>query len=76
MLQPDRAGDGPATEYWRTYYEWRLAYGLEDSCMDELLAAIRSTLEEGPLTVEQRDRLARLASMIETERRLALECAA
>lgn len=67
--------DGIATEYWRTYYEWRLAYGLKDNCMDELLAAIRGTLER-PLDIEQRNRLVRLMNMIETERRLALECAA
>lgn len=68
--------DGIATEYWRTYYEWRLAYGLEDGCMDELLAAIGIAMEQPMLPAEQLERLGRLKSLIETERRLAFGCAA
>jgi hypothetical protein len=65
-----------ANEYWRTYYEWCNAYGLLDNCMDELRAATLVESERASLTHTQRERLRKLAQLIETERQLLLDKAA
>lgn len=64
------------SEYWRTYYEWRGAYGLLDNCMNELLAAILVESEQQSLTEIQRDKLRALVQLIETERQALIEQAA
>lgn len=64
------------TYYWRTYYEWRIAYGLQDQCMDELTAAVQAVMEQESLNGEQSARLQHLIDTIDAERRLALACVA
>lgn len=53
--------------YWQAYFEWRTAYGLSDTCMGELLAALRVEADAPSISPEQRTRLNALARMIEME---------
>lgn len=66
----------PASEYLRTYAEWRMRYGLQDPCMDELVAAIRAESEQRHASAGDRDRLRQLAFLIEGEVQAAMERAA
>jgi hypothetical protein len=65
-----------ASEYLRTYREWRYVYGLDDPCIDELKAAIVAECAREALTLEQRDRLECLVRLIDREQRQAMEQAA
>lgn len=76
MRNRQLSGEDTVSYYWRTYYEWRIAYGLQDDCMNELFAAVQLVMEQEPLSDEQLDRLRHLTNIIETERRLALACVA
>jgi hypothetical protein len=61
------AGDDAASEYLRTYHEWRDIYGMQDPCIDELRLAILAESERDSLSVQQRDRLEWLVRMIRRE---------
>jgi hypothetical protein len=63
-------------EYMQTFFEWRARYGLADSCMNELQAAVLVDSERESITPEQRRKLRLLAQLIEDEHRRALDCAA
>lgn len=71
----DENGD-LAAEYLQTYLEWRERYGLQDDCMEELLAAVRAECERVHTARHLQGNLRALAQMIETELRVAQEAAA
>lgn len=54
-------------DYWQAYFEWRAIYGLSDTCMGELLAALRVEVEGAEHDPLQKARLAALSRMIEVE---------
>lgn len=53
--------------YWQTYYDWRNQYGVTDTCMEELRAAILVELDSGALNTEQRFRLQAIAALIQQD---------
>jgi hypothetical protein len=65
-------GGDAASEYLRTYHEWRTTYGLQDSCINELRLAILAESDRDSLSVQQRDRLEWLARMIRREQDSAI----
>lgn len=68
--QVDDLADDPVAEYIRTFMEWRLRYGIEDSCMQELHAAVLAERERLALTDVQRAQLLALADRIVREQQL------
>ena len=62
-----------ASEYLRTYREWRYVYGLHDPCIEELKAAILADSDRGALAIDQKDRLEILLRLIEHEQASHLE---
>lgn len=72
----NQSGEETAAYYWRTYYEWRIAYGVQDECMIELIAAVQVALEQTSPDAAQTARLRQLIDVVEAERRLALACVA
>ena len=71
----DARGDLVA-EYLQTYLEWRERYGLQDACMEELLAAVLAECEGTHTTRRLQSDLRSLAQTIEGELRAAQESAA
>lgn len=65
-----------AAEYLQTYLEWRERYGLQDDCMEELLAAVRAECERVHPSRHLQSNLRSLAQMIEMELRAAQDAAA
>jgi hypothetical protein len=70
------ASDDLVAEYLQTYVEWRDRYGLQDACMEELLAAVLAECERVPVTRHLHGDLRSLAHTIEAELRAAQEAAA
>jgi len=60
------------SDYYRlTYIEWRMAYGLSDCCMNELVAAMRVEVDHPGIERQDALRLRKLIMMIEAELHLA-----
>lgn len=67
---------GTVEEYVRTFLEWRIQYGIDDPCMDELRAAVLAESENPSLTIESRSRLIAFADLIQPERQRSVDHAA
>jgi hypothetical protein len=72
----NETGGDLVAEYLQTYLEWRDRYGLQDACMEELLAAVLAECERVPATRPVYGALQSLAHTIEAELRAAQEEAA
>lgn len=76
MSAANDASDDLVAEYLQTYLEWRDRYGLQDACMEELLAAVLAECERMPATRHLHSDLKSLAHTIEADLRAAQEAAA
>jgi hypothetical protein len=70
MVFAKRQPDDPVAEYVRAFLEWRLQYGMEDPCMQELHAAVLAEREKLTLTDVQRAQLLALADRIVREQQI------
>jgi hypothetical protein len=53
--------------FWNAYFEWRASHALNDTCMLELVAAIRAEINSGELCGVEVVCLKKLARMIEMQ---------
>jgi hypothetical protein len=71
MTSANDVSDDLVAEYLQTYLEWRERYGLQDACMEELLAAVLAESERVAGAKRLQRDLQALAHMIEAELRAA-----
>lgn len=72
----DESDGDLVAEYLQTYLEWRDRYGLQDACMEELLAAVLAECDRMHIARRLQSDLRSLAYTIEAEMRAAQESAA